>query len=463
MKYKIKTPYGYKDFAGVLKGTDKRPIVEIKTTIGNLRVTQEHILYKEDGAPVEGLNVLIGDNLIAEGGITQVLDIKMVAPEDTYEIINVDTEDHTYYLTTKYGNILSHNCDELDFVRPNISKEFWTSIQPTLSTGGGCIVTSTPKNEDGVFAEIWNKANIQVDEFGNPTTTGLGINGFFPLFFTWRANPDRDEQWKKDNLAILGPSKFRQEHECEFISDEETLIDGIFLKTLKGEKPVAYTGQVRWFSKPKPNHVHLVSLDPCKGTGGDYSAIQVFEAETMIQVAEWQHNRTPIKGQVRILKSILEQIYMTQYTDDEQQDEPEIYWTVENNSIGEAALVVIEDTGENNFYGTFVSEKTKGGKKRKGMWTSNSSKLSACMKVKSLVETGRMKLKSEVLITQLKNYQGNGASFAAKPGANDDLVAALLLITRLLHTIIHWLTDVDDLTEVINEDEENIPLYTSIG
>ena len=101
MKYKIKTPYGYKDFAGVLKGTDKRPIVEIKTTIGTLRVTQEHILYKEDGAPVEGLNVLIGDNLIAEGGITQVLDIKMVAPEDTYEIINVDTEDHTYYLTTK--------------------------------------------------------------------------------------------------------------------------------------------------------------------------------------------------------------------------------------------------------------------------------------------------------------------------------------------------------------------------
>lgn len=464
MKYKIKTPTGYKEFSGIIKGTDPKPIVEIYTTIGKIRVTQEHILYKEDGSPVESLNVLIGDNLIAEGGITEVLDIKMVAPEDTYELINVNSDDHTYYITTEYGNILTHNCDELDFVKPSISKEFWTSIQPTLSTGGGCIVTSTPKNEDGVFADIWYKANMQVDEYGNPTTTGVGVNGFYPLFYTWAANPTRDAEWKKTWFNTLGPQRFAQEMECQFITDEETLIDSIFIKTLKSEEPVAYSGHVRWFSKPRANHVHLVSLDPCKGTGGDYAAIQVFEAETMTQVAEWQHNKTPIKGQVKVLKSVLEQIYMSLMQEDDQQDEPEIYWTVENNSIGEAVLVVIEDTGEQNFCGTFVSEKTKSGKKRKGMWTSNSSKLSACMKLKSLIETFRLTIKSSVLITQLKNYQSNGASYSAKSGASDDLVAALLLIIRLLHTIIHWLVDVDDLTEVITDDEDDsTPLYTSIG
>jgi Terminase RNaseH-like domain len=460
--YKIKTREGYKDFAGVLKGTRQSPIVEIYTTIGVLRITQDHILYKEDGTPIESLNVLIGDKLIAEGGVTEVTDIKMGIPEDTYELIGVASSDNTYYLTTEYGNVLTHNCDELDFVQPNISKDFWTSIQPTLSTGGSCIVTSTPKNEDGVFADIWNKANHQMDEYGNPTTTGLGINGFRPLFYTWKANPTRDDKWKKTWLGMLGPTRFRQEMECEFITDEETLIDSLFLKTLKGQKPIAYTGQTRWFSKPRANHVHLVSLDPCKGTGGDYAAIQVFEAETMTQVAEWQHNKTPIKGQIKVLKSILEQIYMSQMANDEQADEPEIYWTVENNSIGEAALVVIEDTGEHNFYGTFISEKTKGGKKRKGMWTSNSSKLAACMKIKSLIETRRMTLQSEALIVQLKNYQGNGASYSAKSGANDDLVAALLLITRLLQTIIHWLSDVEDLTEIITEDEDDYPLHTSI-
>ena len=36
-------------------------------------------------------------------------------------------------------------CDEFAFVRPTIAKEFWTSIHPTLATGGKAIITSTPK------------------------------------------------------------------------------------------------------------------------------------------------------------------------------------------------------------------------------------------------------------------------------------------------------------------------------
>ena len=33
--------------------------------------------------------------------------------------------------------------DEFAFVRPNIAREFWTSLSPTLATGGKCIITST--------------------------------------------------------------------------------------------------------------------------------------------------------------------------------------------------------------------------------------------------------------------------------------------------------------------------------
>ena len=51
----------------------------------------------------------------------------------------------------------------------------------------------------------------------------------------------------------------------------------------------------------------------------------------------------------------------------------EIYWTVENNSIGEAALVVIRDTGEENFPGNFLHDpiKVQGQRGRKGFHTSN--------------------------------------------------------------------------------------------
>ena len=33
-------------------------------------------------------------------------------------------------------------CDEFAFVNPNIAEEFWTSISPTLATGGRAIITS---------------------------------------------------------------------------------------------------------------------------------------------------------------------------------------------------------------------------------------------------------------------------------------------------------------------------------
>jgi hypothetical protein len=45
--------------------------------------------------------------------------------------------------------------DEFAFVRPTIAQEFWTSITPTLSTGGKAIITSTPNSDEDQFALIW--------------------------------------------------------------------------------------------------------------------------------------------------------------------------------------------------------------------------------------------------------------------------------------------------------------------
>ena len=64
--------------------------------------------------------------------------------------------------------------------------------------------------------------------------------------------------------------------------------------------------------KIQKSKAYIVSLDPSMGTGGDYGAIQVYELPTMTQVAEWQHNSTPIQGQVRILKTIIDKIPATE-------------------------------------------------------------------------------------------------------------------------------------------------------
>ena len=60
-------------------------------------------------------------------------------------------------------------------------------------------------------------------------------------------------------------------------------------------KPKSYYGA----SKLKSTESYVVALDPSMGTGGDNAAIQVFELPSYEQVAEWQHNTSPVQVQVR--------------------------------------------------------------------------------------------------------------------------------------------------------------------
>jgi hypothetical protein len=336
--------------------------------------------------------------------------------------------------------------DEFAFVRPNIAAEFWSAITPTLSTGGGCIVTSTPNNDEDQFAQIWHGANDIFDAHGNERPGGLGVNNFKALLVKWDEHPDRNAEWAEGFRAQLGADKFAREFECEFVSFDETLVDSMALAQLKSVDEEFKIGEIRWFQEPRPNYTYVVGLDPSKGTGGDYSAIQVYEVPTMVQVAEWRHNKTPVQGQVQMLLQILHYLHYSMINDDDQHNEPEIYWTVENNGLGEAALAVIENTGEENFPGTFMHEPRRGGSGRrmKGLYTSNKNKMTACIKMKSLLDSRRMTVKSRPLVKELKNYVSTGGSFAAKFGETDDLISASLLCIRLLLILSEWDPDLGE-------------------
>jgi hypothetical protein len=319
--------------------------------------------------------------------------------------------------------------DEFAFVRPSIAKEFWTSISPTLATGGKAIITSTPNSDEDQFALLWKGANKCEDEYGNPTD--LGINGFKAYRSYWNEHPDRDEKWAAEQRAQLGEDRFRREMGCEFIINDETLIAPAKLIDLQGHEPMYRTGQVRWYQRPRKDRIYVIALDPSLGTGGDPAAIQVFEANTTEQVAEWRHNRTTIPEQVRILADIVKHI------NDTVQDPQNIYYTVENNTIGEAALISIDEYGEENIHGYFLSEPGGGGGRRyrKGFNTTHKPKLSACNKLKVLVESGKMKIRSSSLVSELKTFVAHGTSFAAKPGETDDLVMATVLSVRMMQLL----------------------------
>jgi hypothetical protein len=214
---------------------------------------------------------------------------------------------------------------------------------------------------------------------------------------------------------------------CEFIIWDETLINPGFLVEMVGLDPIERQGQVRWYKRPEAQYTYVVSLDPSLGTGGDPAGIQVFELPTFRQVAEWQHNRTPIQQQVGILSEITKYLAETV-------SQTNIYYSVENNTVGEAALISISEIGEENIRGIFLSEPRHmgGGRRyRKGFNTTNKSKISACAKLKNLLESRRMTVYSRPLISELKTFVANGASYAAKPGETDDLVMSLILIVRM--------------------------------
>jgi hypothetical protein len=488
--------------------------------------------------------------------------------------------------------------DEFAFVRPTIAQEFWTSITPTLSTGGKAIITSTPNSDEDQFALIWKQANKTEDEFGNQTE--VGVNGFRAYRAFWTEHPDRDEAWATQMRSQLGTDRFRREMDCiagdstltvklkdgtvkkmsvdelshllkkalcvenlvknnkdiqvltdtgwssfdgvlfkgtlntvivktrnkqikctvdhcffdlnfekipakqlrpgikikdtnnfdivvsvslnttcnvydllnvnknhrfyandllisncEFIIADETLIAPSTLFELEGVEPTYKQGQVRWYKKPEKDKIYVVALDPSLGTGGDPSAIQVFEANTTIQIGEWKHNMTTIPEQIRLLKQI------TDYIADITGDANNIYYSIENNTLGEAALISLQEYGEHNIKGIFLSE--SGVKKRKGYTTTHKSKLAACAKLKHLIESKKMKINSRSLISELKSFVANSGSYKAKIGETDDLVMSSLLAVRMMQDLGDFHSVLE--TQIRDYDEflPPLPFYAVLG
>jgi len=264
----------------------------------------------------------------------------------------------------------------------------------------------------------------------------MGSNGFHGFTASWDEHPDRDEKWKQEELGRIGEERFRREYGCEFLVYDETLVNSMILSTLEGKDPVLNMGQTRWYKKLDPNCTYVVALDPAMGTGGDNAAIEVIELPSYEQVAEWKHNTTPIPQQVRIMRDICNHI-----KDETKSSGSNIYWSVENNTIGESALLVINDFGEDSIAGLFVSEPIRKGhirKFRKGFNTTHRSKISACSRLKNMIEKNKFKINSKPLISELKSYIASGSSYKAKQGQTDDLVSATLLAMRIISVLKDW-------------------------
>lgn len=116
---------------------------------------------------------------------------------DAYDIVE-SSNNHTFNINS---NILSSNCDEFAHVDPSVASEFWTSISPTLSTGGKAIIASTPNGDMNLYATLARGAKA-------------GTNGFAYVHIGWDEPPGRDEEFKRKEIAKIGLNAWLQEYEC---------------------------------------------------------------------------------------------------------------------------------------------------------------------------------------------------------------------------------------------------------
>jgi len=169
--------------------------------------------------------------------------------------------------------------DEAAFIE-GIDK-IYTSIKPTIATGGGIIALSSPNGIGNWFHKTYTDAQI-------------GKNDFWPIELKWDLHPDRDEQWEITERANMSPREFAQEYDCDFLGSGNSVVENDILSFYEQtyiQDPVErrFMGGDFWiWNYPDYSRSYIISADVARGDGSDYSAFHVIDIESCEQVAEYK-------------------------------------------------------------------------------------------------------------------------------------------------------------------------------
>ncbi len=304
--------------------------------------------------------------------------------------------------------------DEFAHVAPGIQDEFWTSIEPTLSTGGNCIMTSTPNGDSDIFATIWNGAQV-------------GNNGFLPIEVKWNEPPGRDDKFKQETIGRIGELKWRQEYECEFISSDALLVNSIKLAEVSRYvdtlAPIQVVQNVVFWFPIRQGGTYVVGVDPATGTGKDFTVITVFDFPNLRQVAEYRSNQMSPNQSYTILKNLL--LYL-------ESKGAMVYFSVENNGVGEGLISLFEADEKPPINSEFVSEP---GKNKRGFFTTSRTKMTACVNFKEMFDKGHLTISSPIFVKELKRFVRKRTSYDHSPGSTSDCITAALVVIRVVEEI----------------------------
>ena len=180
-------------------------------------------------------------------------------------------------------------------------EEAWASIEPITDIGGRVIGLSTANGAGNFFHELWEKAES-------------GHSPFVPLFYSWRAVPERDDAWYEDKRRNMPDWQLWQEYpenpEEAFIKSGNPVFDGTLIRDherrepqrgflLRVQSPLvefrpAPEGELRVWTPPGPMGKYVIGADVAEGLEhGDFSSAHVIDILSQEVVAAWHGHIDP--------------------------------------------------------------------------------------------------------------------------------------------------------------------------
>jgi len=294
--------------------------------------------------------------------------------------------------------------DEFAFVRKHVADEFWSANYPTISASeeAKIIIISTPCGVFNQFHTIYTMAERKENEFVS-------------LKFDWRVVPGRDDAWAENQKKNLGARRFKQEYAVEFLGSIATVIDASVLEDLYTltQDPIEeqLDGAFQIYEKPDGHSQYILGVDTAKGTGENYSVIQVLKLVSMkpikmIQVAKYHSNTVDV---FKFADTVNKVSYYYNNA----------YIMCENNSEGAAVVNRLWWEHENE---GLVSMGSKA--QDLGIRATTKTKPRAVLLMKKLIEDGSLEIVDYDTVAELSSFIEQNNKFFGKD-TNDDTISAL--------------------------------------
>jgi len=306
--------------------------------------------------------------------------------------------------------------DEAAFIE-GIDK-IYTSIKPTIATGGGIIALSSPNGVGNWFHKMYTEAEI-------------GKNDFKAIKLPWNLHPDRiapiDPGWEERERANMSPREFAQEYDCDFLGSGNTVVEadilGFYEQTYI-QDPIERRlmgGDLWIWQYPNYSKNYIVCADVARGDGTDYSTFHVIDLENCEQVAEYK-SQVSTREFGHVLVSMA-----SEYNN--------ALLVVENANIGWDVVNTIIERGYPNLYYSPRSygemnidkwmAKMESDNTVPGFTNSTRTRPLVISKMETYIRERSFIFHSKRLLEELRVFIWQNGKAQAQNGYNDDLAMAL--------------------------------------